>query len=93
MECPAPNVGAEAAGLRPRPGTDPVVFATKTGLRVLGRRRLRLDTEMVELNGQLSDFVAALVAAGDNPERLRSERRGRICVTRGRSGVVGKTVR
>jgi hypothetical protein len=30
--------GAQAAGLRPRVGGDPVVFATRTAMRVLGRR-------------------------------------------------------
>lgn len=86
------QLGAEAASLRPRPGSDPVIFATKTALRVLGRRLLHLDAEMTELDGQLAELVAAtgpellavfgvgtdtaatlLVAAGDNPERLRSE--------------------
>ena len=30
--------------MRPRPGSDPVVFATKTALRTLGRRVLALDS-------------------------------------------------
>lgn len=81
-----------AAGLRPRPGSDPVLFATKTALRILGRRLLALDAEMAQLDVLLEDLVAVtapelvalygvgtdtaatlLVAAGDNPERLRSE--------------------
>lgn len=86
------GLGAEAAALRPRPGADPVVFATKTAMRTLGRRVLVLDEEKAELDELLAELVAKtapellalhgvgvdtaailLVAAGDNPERLRSE--------------------
>ena len=88
----AAAVVAEAASLRPRPGTDPVTFATKTSLRVLGRRVLALDAEKTELGQHLDALVTQtapallavygigvdtaaqlLVAAGDNPQRLRSE--------------------
>jgi transposase len=81
-----------AAGLRPRAGSDPVTFATKTALVTLGRRVLALDEEqerlevllaelvtktapsLLELHGVGVDTAAALlVAAGDNPDRLRSE--------------------
>ena len=81
-----------AAGMRPRAGTDPVVFATKTALRTLGRRVLALQEEtkaidvvletlirahwedLLSLYGVGIDSAAALlVAAGDNPDRLRSE--------------------
>ncbi len=53
------NLGAQAAALRPRPDSDPVVFATKTALRVLGRRILHLDAEAVELDTQLAELVSA----------------------------------
>ncbi len=88
----AAKLVAEAASLRPRPGGDPVVFATKTSLRILGRRVLALDAEKTELDAHLTvlvtetapELLAAygvgvdtaaqlLVAAGDNPQRLRSE--------------------
>jgi transposase len=107
------QLGAEAASLRPRPGTDPVVFATKTAMRVLGRRLLHLDAEMTELNGQLSELVeqtapellavfgvgtdtaaALLIAAGDNPERLRSEAAwAHLCGASPIQASSGKTVR
>lgn len=86
------QVAAVAASLRPRPGGDPVTSATKSSLRILGRRVLALDAELAELNGLLTVLVTAtapqllarhgigihtaallLVAAGDNPQRLRSE--------------------
>jgi len=107
------RLGAEAASLRPRPGTDQVLFATKTALRVLGRRLLHLDAEMAELNGQLDELVAAtapellavfgvgtdtaaalLIAAGDNPERLRSEAAwAHLCGASPIQASSGKTVR
>src|SRR5207244_2373788 len=36
------QLAPEAAALRPRPGGDPVTYATKTALRTLGRRVLAL---------------------------------------------------
>ena len=82
----------EAAAMRPRAGSDPVLFATKLSIQTLGRRILALDEEMARLDEVLEELVAAhapdllalygvgvntaatlLVAAGDNPERLRSE--------------------
>ena len=82
----------EAAGLRPRPGGDSVLYATKLALQVLGRRALSLDAEAARVDAALAELVAGtapsllgvcgvgvdtaaalLVAAGDNPERLRSE--------------------
>ena len=53
----AAQVAVEAASLRPRPGTDPVTFATKTSLRILGRRVLALDGEIIELDALLSVLV------------------------------------
>jgi transposase len=82
----------EAAALRPRASSDPVVYATKLSVHTLGRRVLALEEEAVridellavlvtqtapsllELRGVGVDTAASLlVAAGDNPERLRSE--------------------
>ena len=102
-----------AAGLRPRPGSDAVMFATKTALRILGRRLLVLDAEMAELDTLLDDLVAVtapellalygvgtdtaaalLVAAGDNPERLRSEAAwAHLCGVSPIQASSGKTVR
>jgi transposase len=86
------DIAAEAASLRPRVDGDPVLFATKTAMRMLGRRVLALDEEKTELDRLMRDLVTEtapellatfgvgvdtaailLVAAGDNPERLRSE--------------------
>jgi transposase len=82
----------KAAAMRPRPGGDPVIYATKLALRTLGRRALALEAEkrqltlvlrrlvteqsgdLLSLHGVGVDTAAALlVAAGDNPERMRSE--------------------
>jgi len=82
----------ECASLRPRPGGDLVVYATKLALRTLGRRALELGEDYIALTSYLGELVRAtspsllevhgigvdtaailLVAAGDNPERLRSE--------------------
>jgi transposase len=86
------HLGAAAANIRPRAGSDPVTFATKTALAVLGRRVVALDDEKERLDALLGELVAEtapsllelhgvgvdtaaalLVAAGDNPDRLRSE--------------------
>ncbi|TMK44480.1 MAG: IS110 family transposase [Actinobacteria bacterium] len=86
------QLGAAAARLRPRAGSDAVTFATKTALSILGRRVLALDEEKERLNVLLAELVGKtapsllelhgvgvdtaatlLVAAGDNPGRLRCE--------------------
>jgi len=86
------TIAAEAAALRPRADGDAVMFATKTAMRMLGRRVLALDEEKAELDELMGRLVAdtapellalygvgvdtaaiLLVAAGDNPERLRNE--------------------
>jgi transposase len=86
------HLGAAAAGLRPRAGGDAVMSATKTAIRILGRRVLALDEELAALDTLLNPLVTKtapsllevhgvgvdtaatlLVAAGDNPQRLRSE--------------------
>jgi transposase len=83
----------EAARMRPRAGSDPVLFTTNIVIRDLARRIKSLTTEMgnidrtltaligdtapslLELYGLGPDTAASLlVAAGDNPERLHSER-------------------
>jgi transposase len=57
--CSRQHLGAEAAALRPRAGTDPVLFATKTALSLLGRRVLVLDEERERLKILLTDLVTA----------------------------------
>jgi transposase len=51
------HLAAEAAALRPRVGGDPVVFATKTALSILGHRVLVLDAERERLNVLLTELV------------------------------------
>jgi transposase len=82
----------EVSRLKPRPGTDPVVHATKTTAVILARRIQTLDAEIATLDAQLAPLVTAtapallavygigvdtaatlLVAAGDNPGRIRNE--------------------
>jgi transposase len=53
------QLAAEAASLRPRAGADPVVFATKTAVRTLGRRVLALDEEKAALDTLLGELVMA----------------------------------
>ncbi len=85
-------LGRTAAALRPRTGSDPVSFATKTAIRTLGRRVVALDEEIKSIEELLAPLVTdtapdllalhgvgvdnaavLLAAAGDNPDRLRSE--------------------
>jgi transposase len=86
------RLAAETARWRPRPGGDPVLFATRFAMTTLGRRATALEAEakridelvvplirsaapsLLEVFGVGPDTAAALlVAAGDNPERIRSE--------------------
>ncbi len=76
------------AALRPRPGDVPG-YAIRVALRELGRRAQFLDAQLGRLDELIGPLVAArapglhgvgpdtaallLVAAGDHPERLRSE--------------------
>ncbi len=53
------TIAAQAAALRPRRDSDPVMFATKTALRILGRRVLALADEADELDGLLAELVTA----------------------------------
>jgi len=53
------QLAAKAAALRPgsREGADPVVAATKTALRILGRRVLALDEEKAHIDALLTGLV------------------------------------
>ncbi len=48
----------EAANMRPRKGFDPVVFTTNVVIRSLGRRIKRLNAEMAEIDGMLTELLA-----------------------------------
>lgn len=58
-------IAKQAAAMRPRAGSDPVVFATKTAIRALGRRVLAIDAERKELDQLLAQLVAVA-----NPQLL-----------------------
>jgi transposase len=83
---------SEAAKMRPRKGSDPIVFTTNIVIRDLARRIQGLNRDMkqidkalvvlleqsapalLDLYGVGPDTAASLlVAAGDNPDRLKSE--------------------
>ena len=83
---------ARTAALRPTPGSDTVVYATKLAIATLGRRVLALEADAARLARELETLVRRtapsllevygvgvntaailLVAAGDNPHRLKSE--------------------
>jgi transposase len=53
------QLAARAAALRPsqREGADPVLVATRTALRILGRRVLALDEEKARIDALLSELV------------------------------------
>jgi transposase len=53
------DLGAVAASLRPRVDGDPGMTATKTAIRILGRRVLALDDELATIDAQLAPLVAA----------------------------------
>jgi transposase len=57
--CSRERLAAAAAALRPRPGGDVVIAATKTALRILGRRVLALDNEKAILAERLGELVSA----------------------------------
>jgi transposase len=50
-------VAKQAAAMRPRAGGDPVVYATKTALRALGRRVLALDAETARIDRLLTELL------------------------------------
>jgi transposase len=81
-----------AGRLRPHPGGNPAMQATKTAALTLARRVQGLDAELVAIDAQIEPLITAaapsllaiygvgidtaaelLVAAGDNPQRIRSE--------------------
>jgi len=83
----------EAANMRPRKGSDPILFTTNTVIRNLARRIQALNTEIRTIDQMLTQLLSAtapsllelygvgpdtaaslLVTAGDNPERISSER-------------------
>jgi transposase len=84
---------SEAARMRPRKGSDPIVFTTNMVIRGLARRIEDLNGEMRTIDGALTELIeetapsllecygvgvvtaaTLLVTAGDNPDRLHSER-------------------
>jgi transposase len=109
----AKMVARHTASMRPRAGGDPVIYATKTALRALGRQVLALDAETDSIDGLLTDLLrdghedllslygvgidsaaALLVAAGDNPDRLRSEASwARLCGVAPIPASSGKVIR
>jgi transposase len=54
----ADTLGRTAAGLRPNPDGDPVVYATKLAMQTLGRRVLDIDADCARLHGELAALVA-----------------------------------
>ena len=90
---PKTGLVSEVAKLRPRKGSDPVLYTTQVTMRGLARRIQHLNSETKALDVMLTELVAntapslvslygvgtdtaasLLVAAGDNPDRLHSER-------------------
>jgi transposase len=90
---PKTGLVTEVAKLRPRKGSDPVLYTTLVTMRGLARRIQHLNHEIKDLDVGLSELVnntapslaglygvgtdtaaSLLVAAGDNPDRLHSER-------------------
>ena len=89
----------EVAKLRPRTGSDPVLYTTQFTMRGLARRIQMLNSEIKGLDSMLTELVndtapslvglfgvgtdtaaTLLVTAGDNPQRLGSERSwARLC--------------
>jgi transposase len=84
---------SEAARMRPRKGSDPIVFTTNVVIRGLARRIQGLNDEMRSIDSTLVGLIelkapsllalygvgidtaaTLLVTAGDNPERLHTER-------------------
>jgi transposase len=55
----AKMVARHTASMRPRAGADPVIYATKTALRALGRRVLALDGETAEIDRLLTQLLNA----------------------------------
>jgi len=78
------HLGVTAAGLRPRADGDPVMTATKTAIRILGRRVVALDGEMATINALLAPLVATPPPRCWSPPATTHsgcvpKRRGRTC--------------
>jgi len=90
---PKTGLVTEVAKLRPRKGSDPVLYTTQVTMRGLARRIQSFNAEIKGLDTVLTELVnntapllvglygvgtdtaaTLLVAAGDNPDRLHSER-------------------
>jgi transposase len=90
---PKTGLVSEVAKMRPRRGSDPVLYTTQVTMRGLARRIQHLNSEIKGLDTILTELVAdtapslvglfgvgtdtaasLLIAAGDNPDRLHSER-------------------
>jgi len=59
----AAHLVIEAAKLRPRPGGDPALHATKTAATTLARRVQALDVELAALDAQIEPLVKAAAPA------------------------------
>jgi transposase len=110
---PKTGLITEVAKLRPRTGSDPILFTTLVVMRGLARRIQNLNDEikgldvtlaglldetapsLVALYGVGTDTAASLlVAAGDNPGRLHSERSwAHLCGVTPIPASSGKTTR
>jgi transposase len=53
------SLAETAAGLRPNPTGDPVVYATKLAMQTLGRRVVDIDADCARLHGELANLVKA----------------------------------
>ena len=73
--CPVRHRRSRRLRCGPRAGGDPVVFATKTALRTLGRRVLALDEETAALDALLAELVAADRARAARALRRRDRHR------------------
>jgi transposase len=90
---PKTGLITEVAKLRPREGSDPVLYTTQLTMRGLARRIESFNAEIKGLDSMLTELVnntapslvelfgvgtdtaaTLLVAAGDNPDRIHSER-------------------
>jgi transposase len=90
---PKTSLVTDVAKLRPRRGSDPVLYTTQLTMRGLARRIQSFNAEIKRLDSMLAELVnntapslvslfgvgtdtaaTLLVAAGDNPDRLHSER-------------------
>ena len=110
---PKTGLITEAANMRPRKGSDPIIYRTNLVIKSLARRIKSLDAEMRTIDQTLRsliketapnmlelyrvgvDTAATLLAtAGDNPDRLKSERSwAHLCGVTPLPASSGKTIR